>query len=384
MDADLCERDIDYILDAVYYDITYGTNAESLVAGRSYYVGTVVQVGEGELAATLAAYTYLKSLVENIAVNTDIVELQSDVPQVFGAPGSAGASLELGILIQTVINYINDPDNPDELRDPDTSWVAEKYVTANDAFQAAKETIKNQIQQFIDTKYSYSQTVCRRDTGFILDAMVYDQLYGGNGQTSAAAETYYSAGVFQIGARERIMTANTFKYLKSITGSCLLNIAVTPLQTVLSQDFSNPAASVDEIIKSNELFMIIAEVVENGFTSVVTLNENILDFEPQFPGAVVTFHQYSLITASGHTFEWVGSGINVNTSLPYLGGFPLADNKAIETNGGKVYWTGTDQFGDFNIGGELVIRRDSGTIEGRTFTKSLFAVLTPYILAVGE
>jgi hypothetical protein len=91
-----------------------------------------------------------------------------------------------------------------------------------------------------------------------------------------------------------------------------------------------------------------------------------------------------LITASGHTFEWVGSGVNVNTSLPYLGGFPLAENKAIETNGGKVYWTGTDQFGDFNIGGELVIRRDSGTIEGRTFTKSLFAVLTPYILAVGE
>jgi hypothetical protein len=169
-----------------------------------------------------------------------------------------------------------------------------------------------------------------------------------------------------------------------VAGSCLLNIEVTPLQEDVFQDLSNPSVGVEEIIKSNELFTIVAEVVENGFTSIVTLNENIPDFDPQFPDADVTFHQYSLITASGHTFEWVGAGINVNTSLPYLGGLPLADNKAVETNGGKVYWTGTDQFGDFNIGGELVIRRDSGTIEGRTFTKSLFAVLTPYILAVGE
>jgi hypothetical protein len=383
-DQALCERDIDYILDAVYYDITHDTNAESLVAGRSYYVGAVEQVGPGELAATLAAYEFMKTLMGQLAVNTDVTELQVSVPQVFGAPGSVDAANDIEALIQDIIDYIDDPLVAPSLREARTDWVASGLVSTNAALQAAKETIKTQIQQFIDTKYSYSQEICARDIGFILDATVYDQLYGGNSQTFAAAQTYYSAEVFQIGAREKLMTANTFKFLKNVAGSCLLNIAVTPLQTSVSQDLSQTDAGVNEVIKSNELFTIVAEVVENGFTSVVTLNESIPDFDPQFPGAEVTFHQYSLITASGHTFEWVGAGVNVNTSLPYLGGLPLADNKAVETNGGKVYWTGTDQFGDFNIGGELVIRRDSGTIEGRTFTKSLFAVLTPYILAVGD
>ena len=100
--------------------------------------------------------------------------------------------------------------------------------------------------------------------------------------------------------------------------------------------------------------------------------------------AAVTFHQFSLITAAGQTFEWVGAGTNVNTALPYLGGVPVSENQVVETNQGKVYYTGTDQRGDFRIGNDLVINRNTGTITGRTFTKSLFAVMTPYILAIGD
>jgi hypothetical protein len=384
MDSLKCQRDIDYIIDAIYYDITYGTNAESLVAGRSYYAGTALQLGSGELTATLDSYGYLKILVGKVAVNEVVIPLQTESPQILGTPGDSQVAIELEALVQEIIDYITDPNNPPEFRPADTGWVSSGLVTVNDSFQANKEFTQTQIQRFIDNKYAYSQEICRRDIGYILDAMVYDHLYGGNSQTIAAAETYYSAGVFQIGARERIMTANTFKYLKSIGGSCLLNIPVTALQNIVVQNLSLLPSDVDQVIKSNELFGIVAEVVENGFTSTVTLNETIPDFDPQFPGVLVTFHQYSLVTASGHTFEWVGAGVNVNTSLPYLGGLPDPEAKAVEINGGKVYWTGTDQTGDFNIGGELVIRRDSGTIEGRTFTKSLFAVLTPYILAVGE
>ena len=35
-----------------------------------------------------------------------------------------------------------------------------------------------------------------------------------------------------------------------------------------------------------------------------------------------------------------------------------------------------------SIGDELLIDRATGTINGRTFNKSLFAVMTPYILAL--
>ena len=91
-----------------------------------------------------------------------------------------------------------------------------------------------------------------------------------------------------------------------------------------------------------------------------------------------------MITSSGHTFEWIGAGTNVNTALPYLGGIPITENQAVQVNGGKVYFTGTDQRGDFRIGQDFVINQNTGTISGRTFTRSLFAVMTPYILAIGD
>ena len=68
--------------------------------------------------------------------------------------------------------------------------------------------------------------------------------------------------------------------------------------------------------------------------------------------------------------------------MPQAGGVPIEANEVIEENGGKVYFTSTDQKGNFKIGGDLTIDRGLGTITGVTFDKSLFAVMTPYILAL--
>jgi hypothetical protein len=100
--------------------------------------------------------------------------------------------------------------------------------------------------------------------------------------------------------------------------------------------------------------------------------------------AVISFYQNSVITAAGHTFEWIGAGTDINTSLPTLGGTPIQANQAIQSDGGKVFYTGTDQKGDFFIGSDLTINNNLGTISGRTFTKSLFGIMTPYILAIGR
>ena len=89
-----------------------------------------------------------------------------------------------------------------------------------------------------------------------------------------------------------------------------------------------------------------------------------------------------MITASGQTFEWVGSGTNIQSAVPYKGGQPVEAQQVVESNEGKVYFTSTDQKGDFKIGNSLTIERASGTITGQTFDRSLFAVLTPYILSL--
>jgi hypothetical protein len=94
------------------------------------------------------------------------------------------------------------------------------------------------------------------------------------------------------------------------------------------------------------------------------------------------FYQSSRITAAGHTFEYAGSGTNLTTALPQAGGIPNQALEVIEEGGGQVYRTSTDQLGDFRIGNDLVINRGTGDITGVAFDRSLFAVLTPYILAL--
>ena len=54
----------------------------------------------------------------------------------------------------------------------------------------------------------------------------------------------------------------------------------------------------------------------------------------------------------------------------------------MQTNGGEVVYTSTDQRGDFRVGDQLTINAVQGTITGEAFDKSLFAVMTPYILAI--
>jgi hypothetical protein len=117
-------------------------------------------------------------------------------------------------------------------------------------------------------------------------------------------------------------------------------------------------------------------------TVTVTLDTNLST--GVFANNSVSFYQRSLITSSGHTFEYVGSGTDVATALPYAGGIPIQANEVVDDadGRGKVFYTSTDQLGDFRVGNDLIFNRASGTITGDTFDRSLFAVLTPYILAI--
>ena len=90
----------------------------------------------------------------------------------------------------------------------------------------------------------------------------------------------------------------------------------------------------------------------------------------------------SAINASGHTFEYVGTGTNLLTALPQTGGIPIPANQVVTIDNGQVIYTSTDERGDFNVGDQLTINGATGTITGETFDKSLFAVMTPYILAL--
>ena len=177
-------------------------------------------------------------------------------------------------------------------------------------------------------------------------------------------------------------TIAAYYFIKTIIDDCIVNNVIVPRQNAVTQSTTTTAATSVQSTIAQNLVDIVSNIVENAYSSTVTIEESIIsDINDD---TVATFHQFSLITSSGHSFEWIGAGININSALPYLGGEPLSENQAVEINNGRVYFTGTDQRGDFRIGNDLIINRNLGTITGRTFTKSLFAVMTPYILAIGS
>lgn len=101
-------------------------------------------------------------------------------------------------------------------------------------------------------------------------------------------------------------------------------------------------------------------------------------------GANVSFFTRSSIIASAHTFEYVGAGTNPATALPQYGGIPIEENEVIEVNGGVITFTSTDQKGNFKVGSGFTINQETGVITGTYFYQSLFAQMTPFILALGS
>ena len=117
-------------------------------------------------------------------------------------------------------------------------------------------------------------------------------------------------------------------------------------------------------------------------TCIITFDEKILAVDRPLANSTANFHRASYLQTSTHTFEYVGSGDSLTNALPSNGGVPIQEYEVVSVNGGAVYYTSTDHKGNFRIGDELLIDRATGTINGRTFNKSLFAVMTPYILAL--
>ena len=128
-------------------------------------------------------------------------------------------------------------------------------------------------------------------------------------------------------------------------------------------------------------YTVTAATTPNPFGQTVLSIDQNLPYVPE-DNATVNFYQVSRIIASSHCFEYIGTGTDIATAIPARGGVAIPANQAVMTNGGFVAYTATDELGNFNIGPELVINQDTGTISGRTFEKSLFAIMTPYILSI--
>ena len=90
----------------------------------------------------------------------------------------------------------------------------------------------------------------------------------------------------------------------------------------------------------------------------------------------------SRILTSSHSFEYVGTGTDINTSTPLQGAIPIKENEIVASDGAQIPFTSTDQKGNFDIGEGIQIDQTTSTIRGRDFSRAIQAEVTPLILAL--
>jgi hypothetical protein len=259
-------------------------------------------------------------LMKQVSINAVPAQSYQNTYSQFANPllvDGANANARLTSLVALLNNIIqNGSSVAPAIEYPSTSGYSSTLLNVKNIIETQKTNLVNQTITYIDNKYNgfeYNQALCKRDVGFVIEAIAADLASGGNYNTVLCGQSYY--------ARE-------------------------------------------------------------GTHHYVTIEDNVAD-ATLFPDkAHINFYQRSYMSASGYLFEYVGAGSNYG-ALPQVGrADPQQDRETIQLNNGKVFFTSTDQNGDFRIGPGLVISQATGVLSGRTFTKSLFANLTPFILAI--
>jgi hypothetical protein len=101
-----------------------------------------------------------------------------------------------------------------------------------------------------------------------------------------------------------------------------------------------------------------------------------------FGGENVSFKRISRILTSSHSFEFIGTGTDINTATPFKGAVPIKANEVVALDGAQIPFTSTDQKGNFDIGEGFQVNQPTSVIRGRDFSRSIQAEVTPLILAL--
>jgi len=253
-----CERDTGLILDAASMDQALGTNYNAVTAGLAYQRANATEVQGPQLTKTVDA----------------INEARDDTIALTNVASSATAVARVTAAFNEVTDILsNGVGNADALVFPAPTGVSQDLQDAHDQLRNNRQFIRDEVIAWIGVNYpalSYDQTACSRDTGYIVDALSYDILYGGNSATRTAAQAYFVGAVSQLGAGEGPATVAAYNHMAGVIGDIVQGNAVTPSSgNTTSQDTSAGNATASEATTLDGLVQIIEDVITSGNINVL-------------------------------------------------------------------------------------------------------------------
>jgi hypothetical protein len=279
---------------------------------------------------------------------------------------------------------------------PDLSGVSASLDTSGSALLL---TQKSNIQTYMINKLSqsgsfassyvsgsgsrYAATI--KDSGYLINALSNDLL-----SPSATNTSQFIQGLF----KGQDVSSGSVYTLPIASGSTFTKGVVT----IIPQNISNSSGSLTgDFIKSYQYIKEYIVTDPSGNFSTMSasakgkvgqmldvLISTVTQVVVNAAGASLIQEFGSLITSTSHDFSYAGAGVNF-LALPVNQGGIGATNlnmRVYQEANGRVYYTAGDETGDFYAGSDFIIRQQTGTIEGRTFTKAISAQITPINLAL--
>jgi len=141
-------------------------------------------------------------------------------------------------------------------------------------------TLTNTSGQSVQVSYTYSETSCRRDSGYLIDAIIYDVRYGGNEKTIDIAKNFWQGGVLQlytpaieIAGFNQIFTIITTNILPKVSYSS----QQSPVTSTQNTTGSNAEADVATNITTN-LKPIIQNAINGGLSTLPAISYSTRNF----------------------------------------------------------------------------------------------------------
>ena len=311
-DVAKCERDTGYLIDAVSFDAQHRGNFGTINFAKLYFENAIlVGLPENQREPTAAAYKHLGDCANLIVQDTDIAGLKSagNAESQNFSSGSAGGAIgdEVEGLFDIVADAITN--NTMLLAPPVEYPTLANYNAVNQTAFGQVESVKataqagvlNHLSQYFEV-LPYSEAKCRRDTGYIIDAISHDIQYGGNAATVQTAGMYFENAIntgLQI--EQRMGTRDAFLHMAEIvehvvggkdietklfprtgkyyTGDIVTKYeywnGMTSYQSTVSQDMAIHGANPDTCIASRQLVEIVANAVDDNIEVRNTIPDRI-------------------------------------------------------------------------------------------------------------
>ena len=263
-----CKQDVGFIIDALRYDLTYGGNFQSVIAGEAYYNGRTgtLQIDSSEKAATLAAYGNLKALLQtvgrNITVNpvSQTEATEGDVstipfPQRAGVGGDANSATRIGNLMDNITSIINNGVDTVATTYPSLSNVDGALTSASEYLETGLPTIKEQTIDFISKNFgsfTYDSGKCRRDLRKIITDTSYDVALGTNFNAVYNGIAYQRPMSYTVINDQITQTVGAIRYARD-----QLKISVTT-------DGSSAVGSSNASDRIDTAYDEIVDIIRNG------------------------------------------------------------------------------------------------------------------------